>query len=78
MASYDDWKNADMKCCFFRTQNKKKRHIGCEGYFPRSIIDHTFRRQKDFNIHLAQFCAADYQQCPYYRALIQEKYEDES
>lgn len=78
MASYDDWKDADIRCPFFRTQNRSKRRVGCEGYLPRSTIIHTFRRQRDFDSHLTRFCAADYEQCPYYRALMKEKYDDKT
>lgn len=76
MASYDSWKDADMECCFFRTQNKSARRVGCEGFLPRSTIIHTFRRQKDFDVHLARYCAANYAQCPYYKALMKEKYDE--
>lgn len=74
--SYDDWKDADMRCPFFRTQNSQARRIGCEGLLPRSTIIHTFLRQGEYNAFLSQYCAAHYRQCPYYRILMKEKYED--
>ncbi|MBR5342590.1 MAG: hypothetical protein IK149_01690 [Oscillospiraceae bacterium] len=76
MRSYDDWKNADMRCCFFRTQNKEAKRIGCEGFFERSTITHTFRRKKEFDEQLTEYCAGDYEKCPYYRVLEIEKYSE--
>ena len=76
--SYDDWKSADMRCCFFRTQKREQRRIGCEGIFPGSTIDHTFVRQKSFEKHLSHFCAYRYRDCPFYKALMKSKYDDET
>lgn len=74
--AYDDWKNADMRCPFFRTQNSQARRVGCEGLLPRSTISHTFQRQREFDAFLSQFCAGRYQQCPYYKTLLKEKYNE--
>ena len=69
-----DWIDADVKCPFYRMQNKGRRTIGCEGIMAHTTVVHRFRRQEAMDGHLARFCAAKYRECPYFKALMRSKY----
>ncbi len=65
-----------MRCPFYLRHKWEAKSISCEGLMKKTTLAHYFASQKDQKIHLARFCASKYRECPYFRALMKEKYED--
>ena len=63
----------DVLCPFYLSEVKKKRTIRCEGYADGSTVSVLFARDKKYNIHRNMYCCSVYDQCPYYKLLL-DKY----
>ena len=72
----ESWRQADIKCPFFRNENEKEKSINCEGILNGSVVCSRFRSPKKREKQLRLFCEDEYTRCEIYKA-IDVKYRDE-
>lgn len=69
------WIDATVKCPFYLSAGQRK-SVLCEAIIPAANASISrFRTERGFRRHVAQFCAARYEECPKYAA-IAEKYKE--
>jgi hypothetical protein len=71
------WDDQKVVCPLYKGENRKRRWIICEGhgYAVKNISE--YRRERDMQKQLDVFCRCRYSYCEHYRAIVEEKYEDE-
>lgn len=75
--STDGYRQADIICPFFKSENAKKHRITCEGPTDVTSIALMFHNaEADRLKHIEIFCENHYQYCEIYRAVQQAKYDE--
>ena len=69
------YKQADVKCPFYRFDDGKRR-ITCEGMIEDSSVALIYRKKSDYLTQIDVFCCEHYKKCEVYRILM-EKYEED-
>ena len=67
------WASADVLCPFYCTDSEKE--IKCEGAFYKSQIKNSFKSNMDKEEAMRAKCKANYESCPFYKAIM-EKYDE--
>jgi hypothetical protein len=72
----ESWVDAYVKCPFYKFE--KGHEINCENIIDtEQTCRHRFPLKADKTRHMSRFCCSQYENCIYYRALLQMKYGDE-
>lgn len=72
----ESWVDAYVKCPFYKSE--KGFDINCENIIEaEQTCRHRFPLKVDKTRHMSRFCCSQYENCVYYRAMIQLKYENE-
>ena len=75
MSGYAGWRG-QVKCPFFRREDKGKHRIVCEGISDNTRLNVVFLgKEKERVEHLLHFCSENFARCPLYHA-ANEKYRD--
>ena len=70
------WTDADVKCPFYITDDKKQRSISCEGFAEGTDAVLKFRSLARREKHMGICCVENYESCPMYRCTYTCKYGD--
>lgn len=65
-----------VKCPFYRYDKQDLKKITCEGVAPNSTISQVWKNKKGFATQIEQVCCDNYEECPIYKLLMQEKYPE--
>lgn len=75
MAPSGSWKQADVRCPFYKHDDGRGR-ITCEGIVDQSSTALIYGRKGDFLKQMEVFCCQHYECCEVYRMLM-EKYKED-
>lgn len=67
----------DAQCPFYRSDDKQKKQIICEGIVDRSTLALNFHRKPDYRTQLGVFCCEHYKKCEVYNMIMEAKYDEE-
>lgn len=67
------YRQTDVGCPFY-SQDDGAHKVICEGIIEKSALSLWFKRKRDFQLHLREFCCKKYDHCELYRMLM-EKYQ---
>lgn len=71
----DQW--VTIRCPFFQSDNGDSRSLRCEGYTEGGMaIVSCFRTLKQRERHLDMYCTSQYEKCPVYKMVYDEKYKE--
>ena len=59
-----------VKCPFYRRDETKTGSLTCEGVLPGSSLKSHFGTKTELEAQIRKYCAEDYKQCPWYRAVM--------
>lgn len=65
------------QCPFYRSDDRERKKIICEGIVDKSWLGLYFDRKKTYETQLNVFCCEHYKKCEIYRMLMKAKYDDE-
>lgn len=71
-----EFRAANVLCPFYLMNDTERKQIGCEGVVEKSTIKQTWNNKKDFDVHFWKHCCKRYEQCPVYKMLMMEKYDE--
>ena len=74
--SSGSYRQADVRCPFYKFDDGAKR-ITCEGLIDESSLALIYRRKRDYEAQIMNFCCEHYGNCEIYRMLM-DKYEEDS
>lgn len=79
MASYRklSWTEADVKCPFYISDDRKRRSISCEGHTASNENVMKFITLADRDRYMGSCCVTGFTQCPVYRTVYQCKYSED-
>ena len=80
MTSYRklSWTEADVKCPFYISDDRKRRSISCEGHTSSNDNVMKFRTLSEQDRYMGGCCVTRFTNCPVYRTVYAYKYaEDE-
>lgn len=72
--SSGSFKQADVKCPFYKFDDGKRR-ITCEGIIEDSSLALIYHKKVDYETQIDVFCCEYYEKCEVYK-LLMEKYEE--
>jgi len=73
-----NFSKADIVCPFYRRSCEGKlNRIVCEGVSECSTLAQTWSGKKRMQKHLKGYCCENYSECPIYRMLMREKYNED-
>ena len=70
------WTDADVRCPFYLSDDRRGRSIRCEGYDEGAELVSRFRTLGQREGHMGRYCVGRYEDCPVYRCTYESKYED--
>ena len=79
MASYRklSWTEADVKCPFYISDDRKRRSISCEGYTESSETVMKFGTLAVRDRYMGRCCVTKFSECPMYRVIYECKYSED-
>lgn len=79
MSSYKKlvWTAADVRCPFYRSDNREARSISCEGFDQDSTVQTRFKNLALREKHMGRYCVAAYEACPLYKSTFESKYRED-
>lgn len=69
------WGEAQVRCPFYITHERRKRSIVCEGHASNMETVSRFHAIDGMNRHLGIMCCHHFERCPVYK-IAYKKYED--
>ena len=72
------WTDADVRCPFYLSDDRKGRSITCEGYGAGTDTISRFRSLQQKDRHMGVYCVGRFQSCPVYRCTYGCKYGDDT
>ena len=70
------WSAADVRCPFYISNDQDSHSIKCEGYCDGASLVTRFRKLKDRENHMGNYCVGKFQNCPVFGFVYGEKYDD--
>lgn len=79
MAKYsrDSWTDADVRCPFYLSDDRKQRSLNCEGYCEGCETRTKFPTLRERDRHMGRYCAGRFERCPMYGLIYSEKYAED-
>lgn len=71
------YESADVKCPFYKDIDKKVLKIKCEGITDDCSLHLCFYNLDAETYHISLYCNERYRECPIYRMLMRDKYDEE-
>lgn len=73
-----DWREKNIRCPFFRREDRQQHKIVCEGLGDAVSISWNFRNEDERQRirQMEVFCQDCYTRCEMYRMIRESKYED--
>lgn len=68
-------RSVDARCPFYRRDTAST--VTCEGPVEESTVQIRFGRVCDCDIQVSGYCCGAYQYCPIYRAVMEDRYDEE-
>ena len=68
------WTDADVRCPFYISDDRRGRSIRCEGYCDGADMVSRFQSLSRREQHMGRFCVGRYEDCPVYRCIYENKY----
>lgn len=70
------WTDADVKCPFYRADDREQRTISCEGFAAGTDTVSKFGTLRQRDKHMGTYCVEKYESCPVYRCTYECKYKE--
>ena len=72
----DTRKEVNVKCPFYKRQDRKERRIRCEGASTGAYSETVFKNQELWERHLNRYCESfNYDSCPTFGMIYTTKYK---
>ena len=79
MASYKKlcWDAADVRCPFYKKDNRTERSIRCEGFDEDCLVESRFHTLAHMEKHMCCYFVSRYEECPVYKSTYDSKYRED-
>ena len=68
------WKDTDVRCPFYISDDTGMRSISCEGFDDGVKTRTHFRTIEMKNNHMGRYCVSRYASCPVYKCTVENRY----
>ena len=71
------WTDADVKCPFYKGDDRYQRSVSCEGFAEGMGVCFKFRTLRQRERHMGVYCVGSYESCPMFRCTSKCRYGEE-